>query len=109
VLLGLLLGLAWGIPIGAVVAVLVKLPACEVASHHELGEGSLDCFGADPNALLRFQLLSDLACFEACVGHSVAKLSALASADDAEPSLDDTEAQGCDRAKPLPIGGRHLR
>lgn len=104
----LLLLLAWGIPIGAVVSVLVKLTASEVPPHYQLGECPLDRLVADLYPLLSLQLLLDLAGFEACVGDAVAKLAAFALADDTEPAFYDTQTQGCDRRKPLPIGGRHL-
>jgi len=52
VLLGLLLGLARGVPVSAVVTVLVELTPCEVPAHYELGKCPLDCFGADLYALL---------------------------------------------------------
>lgn len=108
VALCLLLGLAWGVPVGAVVAVLVELPACEVAARHQLCEGPLNRFVADGHALLSLQLLSHLLCFEAGVGHAVAELAAFAAADDTEPAFDDTQAQGCDRRKPLLACGGHL-
>lgn len=107
-LLCLPLLLAWGIPVSAVVAVLVELTASEVPALYQLSECSLDGFGADLNALLSLQLLSDLAGFEACVGDAVAELAASAFADYAEPAFDYTEAQGCDRAKPLPTCLGHL-
>jgi hypothetical protein len=52
VLLGLELGLAWPVPVSAVVTVLVELTPCEVPAHYELGKCPLDCFGADLYALL---------------------------------------------------------
>jgi hypothetical protein len=52
VLLCLLLKLARCVPVSAVVAVLVKLTAAQVAAHNELGKCPLDCFGADLYALL---------------------------------------------------------
>jgi hypothetical protein len=52
VLLCLLLKLAWGVPVSAVVAVLVKLTAAQVPAHDKLGKCPLDCFGADLYALL---------------------------------------------------------
>jgi hypothetical protein len=88
VLLGLKLGLARCVPVGAVVAVLVKLTAAEVPAYHQLGECSLDCFAANGNALLNLKLLLNLACFEPCVGDAVAELTAFASAYNAKPAFD---------------------
>jgi len=104
----LLLLLAWGIPVGAVVAVLVEGTPCEVPPLNQLRECSLDGFGADLYALLSLQLLSHLLCCEACVGHAVAYLATFASADDTQPSFDDTQAERSDGRNPLPIGGRHF-
>jgi hypothetical protein len=77
----LLLLLAGGIPVSAVVAVLVELPAREVTCLHQLRECPLNGFGADLYALLLLQLLPYLARFEAGVGHSVTELPAFASTD----------------------------
>jgi hypothetical protein len=52
VLLGLLLLLAWCIPVSAVVPVLVKLTARQVPAHYQLCKCSLDCFAAYSHALL---------------------------------------------------------
>ena len=87
---------------------LVKLTASEVPPHYQLGECPLDRFVADLNPLLSLQLLLDLAGFEPCVGDAVAELAAFALTDDTEPAFDDTQAQRCDRAKPLLACGGHL-
>jgi hypothetical protein len=58
--------------------------------------------GADGNALLSFQLFPDLGRFEPGVGHAVAEFTALASADNADPALDDTETEGGNGAEPRP-------
>jgi len=52
VLLGLLLLLAWGVPVSAVVPVLVELTARQVPAHYQLCKCSLDCFAAYSYALL---------------------------------------------------------
>lgn len=83
------LGLARCVPVGAVVAVLVKLAAAEVPARYQLGKCSLDCFGAYCDALLGLKLLLNLACFEPCVGDAVAELAAFATTNDTEPAFDD--------------------
>ena len=71
-LLGLKLGLTRCVPVSAVVAVLVKLTTSEVPARYQLGECPLNGFVADCDALLSLKLLLNLACFEPCVGHTVA-------------------------------------
>ena len=70
--LGLLLRLTGGIPVSAVVSVLVELSPGEVPGVNQLGQCSLDGFGAYLHPLFPLQLLPDLLGFEAGVGDAVA-------------------------------------